>query len=122
MPKDKLQKIDLEKLAKEFDLKAGAVKDIKRLSYIDGIGPAQKFFDAARNLKKGQVSKLLNIGEDFFAIRLTEPIKIDEEEYRQKKEEFSSKLIAKKKEKVFSRFLSQLKEKANLQIFINLPG
>jgi parvulin-like peptidyl-prolyl isomerase len=50
----------------------------------------------------------------FYIIKLKSKIPVDEKKFREEKPEFAKKLLLQKKEEYFSRFLQDLKRKAQL--------
>ncbi|PIP20745.1 MAG: hypothetical protein COX40_03010 [Candidatus Omnitrophica bacterium CG23_combo_of_CG06-09_8_20_14_all_40_11] len=106
--------IDFDKIAKIYGLKSGSTNFFRYGSYIEGIGASDNFFTAAVDLKEDAHSGIIEMPSGFYIIKLKSKIPVDENKFREEKPEFAKKLLLQKREEYFSRFLQELKRKAQL--------
>ncbi len=106
--------IDFDKIAKIYGLKSDSTNFFKYGSYIEGIGASDNFFTAAQDLKEDDSNGIIEMPSGFYIIKLKSKIRVDEKKFTEEKPEFAKKLLLQKKEEYFSRFLQDLKRKAQL--------
>ncbi len=107
-PKD----ADFEKTAKDYGLKFGLADSFGYGSYIEGIGASDNFWTAAKDLKEGGFSEIIDLPSGFYIIKLKSITPIDEKKFEAEKEDFAKNLLAQKKEETFRNFLTGLKDKS----------
>jgi len=104
---------DWGKIAQDSGLKNETTKPFKFGSYIEGIGASDDFWNAAQNLKEGEInSGIVKTPTGYYIIKLKSRTSIDPQKYAQEKEEFAKKLLEQKQEEFFSKFLEELPKKA----------
>jgi parvulin-like peptidyl-prolyl isomerase len=106
--------LDFDKIAKIYGLKSDSTGLFRYGSYIEGIGASDNFFTAAVDLKEDDTGGIIEMPSGFYIIKLKSKIPVDEKKFREEKPEFAKKLLLQKKEEYFSRFLQDLKRKAQL--------
>jgi peptidyl-prolyl cis-trans isomerase D len=104
--------IDFEKIAKDYGLKYDSTNLFKFASYIEGIGASDTFWITAQGLKEGGFSQVISMPQGFFIIKLKSRTAIDEDKFESQKEEFSKSILQQKKHQHFSKFVEELKRKA----------
>ncbi len=110
------KEVNFKQTAKHFrGLEADTTPFFRRLTYIPEIGSSDNFFSAIEDLEDGAISKIIEMQERFFVIKLGKRIPIDEEKYQKEKENFKQELIFKEKQRRFLEFLIDLKKRANLK-------
>ncbi|MBU1906470.1 MAG: SurA N-terminal domain-containing protein [Candidatus Omnitrophica bacterium] len=102
---------NFDKVAKTYGLISDSTNTFKFGSYIEEIGGSDNFWLTARELKDGRFSEIINIPTGFYIIKLKSMITIDEEKFKEEKEEFSGKLLMQKKLESFNGFTTNLKRK-----------
>ena len=116
---------DLEKAAKSLNLKSASTELFKRSAYIQGLGASDKFYDAAQRSGKDKISPILESEQGYYIIMVKETVSIDEEKFKKEEKDFTEGILKRKKEDVFTKFLNELKSKAQLQDYTakisNLP-
>ena len=106
--------IDFYRIAKIYGLKSDSTQFFRYDSYIEGIGASDNFFSVAQDLKEDDISGIIEMPSGFYIIKLKSKIPVDEKKFTEEKPEFVKKLLLQKKEEYFSRFLEDLKRKAQL--------
>lgn len=105
--------IDFEQTAKIFELKSGSTELFKYGSYIEGIGSSDDFWRNALELKENEFSEAINMGlSGFYIIKLKSRVPIEEKKFETEKTEFSQRLLLQKKQEYFSKFVKELKRRA----------
>lgn len=104
--------IDFEKIAKDYGLKSDSTSLFKFASYIDGIGASDTFWLTAQGLKEGEFSQVISMPQGFYIIKLKSKIAIDENKFESQKQEFGKNILEQKKHQYFSKFVEELKRKA----------
>lgn len=100
-----------KKCAKKFGLKTDSTKPFKFASYIEGIGASDNFWAQAQVLKDGESSGIITMPSGLYIIKVKDKILLDEKKFAAEKEEFGKKMLDKKKEEYFLKFLEELKRK-----------
>jgi peptidyl-prolyl cis-trans isomerase D len=103
---------DFNKAAAAHGLKSDTTALFKFGSYIEGIGASDTFWVTAQELKEGEISSIISLPSGFYVISLKSKITIDETKFGAEKEEFSKELLSQKKQEYFSRFIEELKKRA----------
>jgi len=106
--------IDFNNIAKIYGLKSDSTNLFKYGSYIEGIGASDIFFTKARGLKEKEFSEIINIPSGFYIIKPKSIIPLDEKKFAEEKDKFASRLLKQKKEEYFSKFVEELKTKAQM--------
>lgn len=107
------QSIDFEQTAKSFGLKTGSTQTFKYGSYIEGIGASDNFWMSALELKDNEFSKIINVDlSGFYIIKVKSRVPVDEKKIAAEKTEFGQGLLLQKKQEYFSKFLEELKIRA----------
>lgn len=84
--------------------------------YLPGIGPAKEFLNAAFALNdKNKISDVIDVPVGYGIIHLDSFLPVDEEKFKNEKENFGKLVLEEKKNQMFSDFLQDLRIKANLQ-------
>jgi len=104
-----------DSVAKKYGLKSGSTALFRYGSYIEGIGASESFFLAAKDLGENQLSPILQMPSGFYIIKLKSRLPIDEKKFAQEKEKFAAELLLQKKQEYFTRFIEELKRKAQLK-------
>ncbi len=107
--KPNAKSIDLEKTAKECGLKAGSTGLFNYGSYIEGIGASDSFWLNAQSLKEGEFSGVIALPSGFYTVRVKSKLAVDENKFENEKPDFSQKILSKKKQEYFAKFLEELK-------------
>jgi len=103
---------DFGTAAKEFGLKSDATKPFKYGSYIEGIGASDALWTAAEQLKDGAFSGIIDISGGYYIIKLKSRGAIDDKKFEAEKKDFSERILAQKKQEYFSKFIEELRRKA----------
>ena len=103
---------DFKRIAKETHLKSDSTGTFKFGSYIEGIGVSDNFWTAARDLKEGSFSDIIEMPSGFYIIKIKSRSPIDAKEFESEKQDFRQKLLLQKKQESFSKFSEGLKRKA----------
>lgn len=109
-----IKSADFEKAAKEHGLKSGSTGLFKDNSYVEGIGASDDFFRTVRNLKTGEFSQIIQGAGGFYIVKLKTLVEIDENKFLSEKKEFTEELLVKQKQEYFSKFVEDLKTKAQI--------
>jgi len=105
--------LDLDRVAKEFDLESGSTDLFKYGSYIKNIGASDNFWITAQKLKEDEVSQIIDMGPSaFYIIKIKSRVPIDEKKFENEKKEFGQKLLLQKRQGYFIKFAEELKIKA----------
>jgi len=103
---------DFNRAAKALGLKSDFLGPFKFGTYIEGIGTSDDFWLQASQLKEKEYSGIINMPSGFYIIKPKIKTPINEKKFAAEKEDFSKKLLLQKKEEFFTRFLEDLKRKA----------
>jgi len=103
--------LDLEALAKKFNLKFGLTNLFTAQDYIEGIGSSEIFWQEAQKLSEESFSEIITMPSGYYIIKIKERVPFDEEKFNQEKQEFSQKLLLLKKQDYYLKFLEELKRK-----------
>jgi len=101
-------------IAKSLKLKVNQTPAFDRNDSLAEVGNSPEFISAAFDLKTGQISPVIEAGENFYILWLDEIIPIDEEKFAAEKTQFREWLLALKQKQRFVEFFLDLKKKANL--------
>lgn len=102
---------DLDKIAQEYGLKYSTTDLFKYGSYIEGIGASDIFWNSAKGLKENELTGIIEMPSGFYIGKLKSRIPIDEKKFETEKTEVSDKLLLRKKQEFFEKFLEELKNK-----------
>ncbi|MBI4972325.1 MAG: peptidyl-prolyl cis-trans isomerase [Candidatus Omnitrophica bacterium] len=109
--------VDSSATSKLLGLKSSTTQLLKYGSYIEGVGVADTFFNAAQNLQENNFSEVINMPSGYYIIKVKEKIPLDEKKFSAEKITFAQQLLMQKKQEYFSGFLEDLKKRATT----NLP-
>ncbi|MBI5145551.1 MAG: peptidyl-prolyl cis-trans isomerase, partial [Candidatus Omnitrophica bacterium] len=109
--------VDSSATSKLLGLKSSTTQLLKYGSYIEGVGVADTFFNAAQNLQENNFSEVINMPSGYYIIKVKEKIPVDEKKFSAEKTTFAQQLLMQKKQEYFSGFLEDLKKRATT----NLP-
>jgi len=104
--------VDFSKAAKAAGLKSDSTGLFKYRSYIEGIGSSDELWIAANKLKGSDSSGVIETPSGFYIVKIKEKQATDEKEFEKQKKSFSEELLQRKKQEYFSKFLEELKRKA----------
>jgi peptidyl-prolyl cis-trans isomerase D len=106
--------VDFDKVAKACGLKSDSTGLFKYGSYIEGIGASDVFFSNAQSLEADSFSGVIETPTGLYIIKLKSKTPIDEKKFLEEKPEFAKKLLVQKKDEYFTKFLEELRTKAQL--------
>ncbi|MDP3142791.1 MAG: SurA N-terminal domain-containing protein [Candidatus Omnitrophota bacterium] len=102
--------------AAEFNLKVNQTQLFKLGEYLPSVGASVEFQNAAFNLKdKNTISGVVSSPLGFYILKSEEFLPIDEQKFKNEKDDFKEKLLEQKRKELFNNFFEALKKKANLQ-------
>ena len=104
--------VDFKEITREYGLKSDSTDLFKYGSYIEGIGASDNFWTAAEKLKDDEFSEIISGPSGFYITKLKSRIPIDEKKFEAEKNEFAQKLLLQKKQEYFSKFVWELKRRA----------
>ncbi len=104
--------IDFSEAARAAGLATGTTGAFKYGSYIEGIGASDNLWLAAEVLQPGASSEPVETPTAYYIVALKAKTPIDENKFRQEKEEFRRKLLFQKKQLYFAGILEELRKKA----------
>ena len=110
--KDPNTKADFNVIAKKLGLKTGSTDLFQSNSYIEGIGASDKLWLLGDKLKSEETSDIIDMPSGRYIVKVKQSLDIDDKKYNEEKEEFSQKLLSQKKQEAFSKFLEDLRRKA----------
>jgi len=106
--------VNFDNVAKIYGLKSGSTNFFKYGSYIAGIGVSDNLFTLAGKLKDNEPSEIINMPSGFYIVGLKMRIPVDENKFKEEKDEFARKLLLQKKLEYFNKSLEELKRKAQI--------
>lgn len=106
--------LSFEDAAESAGLEAKMSEYITRLDYIKDIGPAKDIKDVF-DYEVGEISPVLSTQRISCIVEVADFKPIDEEKFNEKKEEFRKGLIEREKSQFLNKWLTDLKQKANLK-------
>lgn len=110
------KKEEFEDIIKDLSLSAKETDAFTRNTYIQGLGVAKEFIDAAFSLKEGEIyNEPIKVHNGYAILKLIALIPIDEIKYEEEKETFKERLLAQKKYTDFITWFFDLKKRANLK-------
>lgn len=103
-------------LTKELGLSLQQTQPFSRSQYIPNIGAPAEFQQAAFALSdQNKISEVVETPKGFCILYLDSFIPVDKEKFEKEKEDFKKTILSQKKTEAFSRFVTQLRAKANLE-------
>lgn len=108
LPRAEIDEEDFKKAASTSGLKFESTGPFKYGTYMAGIGSSDDFWNAAVGMKEEQYSGVIAMDSGFYIIRLKNISAFDEKRFLEEKEGFSQKLLERKKEERFTKFLEDL--------------
>ncbi len=109
---EKLKHINFSQAASDCGLLSGTTEFFKSNGIIENLGPAEIFWNRAKELKGQETSAAFFNGQGYYIIRLKSVKPIDENQFLQEKDDLSLSLLNSKKNELFAAFIQQLKQKA----------
>ncbi|MFA4854956.1 MAG: hypothetical protein WC616_06400, partial [Candidatus Omnitrophota bacterium] len=97
---------------RKLRLKTGSTGSFKYGGFIDGLGPAQVFWEAAYGLKENQASRIISLPAGFYIIKIKSLAPVDAARFTKEKADFAGKILLEKKQSYFNTFVEELKKKA----------
>lgn len=117
---DKKEKF--EDIAKSMSLTLQETGAFNRNSYIQGLGAAPEFAQAAFSLKEGEIfGEPVKVHDGYVIARQTALIPIDENKYNEEKDKFKEQLLAQKKYLNSMSWFFEIKKQADLKSNLNKP-
>ncbi|MDD5771554.1 MAG: peptidyl-prolyl cis-trans isomerase, partial [Candidatus Omnitrophica bacterium] len=101
-----------EKAAKANRLKVEETKFFKSTDKIDNLGQAELFWETAKKLKEGQASEPFSDQNGFYIIKLKSIKPVDENKFNEEKAGVEEKILTRKKNELFAKFIEETKKKA----------
>ncbi|MDO8662202.1 MAG: SurA N-terminal domain-containing protein [Candidatus Omnitrophota bacterium] len=98
--------------AKKCGLKVKGTPAFKFGVPIEGVGPSDKFWEAAKALKPEQASQIIKLPAGFYIVKIKSILPRDEKKYQKEKPEYRERLLNQKKDEVFNQFIIELNKKA----------
>ncbi len=123
--KARIEKKDkFEDIAKDLSLTVKETDAFTRNTYIQGLGLAREFIDAAFSLKEGEIfAEPIKVHNGYAILKLSAFIPIDENKYKEEKEKFKEQLLAQKRYTNFLFWFYDLRKRAALKSNLeNLQG
>mgnify|MGYP001305438104 CR=1 FL=1 len=109
---EKLKQMEFNQAASACLLKSQVTDFFKANGTIENLGAARIFWDNAKKLKDNQLSGVIANDRGYYIIKLKSIKPLDENKFREEKEDFSKRLLSAKKNELFAESLEQLKKKA----------
>ncbi|MFA5276603.1 MAG: peptidylprolyl isomerase [Candidatus Omnitrophota bacterium] len=103
---------DFNLIGKKSGLKAGTTDLFQLNSYIEGIGASNKLWLEADKLKPDEPSGVISMPSGYYIIRVKQSIEPGAKQFAAEKDGFSLKVISRKKQEAFSKFVENLRAKA----------
>ena len=116
------EKIAFKRAAEGLSLKVQDSGQIKRTDYIPSVGSNPEFIEIAFNLKKDELSRPVKVENGYALIWLIKYLPIDEQKLEKELEDYRTKVLEQKKYLVYSEWLNELKQEANLRSNIKNPS
>lgn len=107
----KLGNEELVAAGRKTGLKTGSTPLFKYDGFIDGIGPAQEFWNTAYALKESRDSGIISLPDGFYIIKVKSKTPIDEKRFSQEKSGLAKKLLHEKQQNYFIDFVRELIKK-----------
>ncbi len=115
----KEKKISFKKACEELGFTVKEADNITRAGYIPGLGFSKEFAEAAFGLDKDDISALVKTQPGFCLISLNEIKPLDMNKFKEKKAEYSRKVLNAKKAEFLNNWFESVKLKANAQSFLD---
>lgn len=109
---DGLKTRPFNKVAGASGLKTGQTKFFKSTDQIDNLGQAKIFWETAKKLKEEQVSEIFSDANGYYIIKLKAVKPVDEDKFTKEKAALGENLLSQEKNKVFAKFIEEVKKKA----------
>ncbi|PIE34816.1 hypothetical protein CSA56_06680 [candidate division KSB3 bacterium] len=93
----------------------------RRQQYInEARGESEEFVKTAFALRDGEISKPIELGDDYCVIRVKERTDIDMAAFEEEKAALTEKLLQQKQETAFRQYIDELQQKADIKYVENL--
>lgn len=105
-----------EDAAKRLSLSVKQTHEFARNQYIEGLGVAPEFANAAFSVKQGEVfGEVVKVHDGYAIARQVSITPIDDKKFQEEKEKFKEMMLAQKKFFASVTWFSELKKRADLQ-------
>ncbi len=115
----KEKKLSFKKASEELGLTVKEAHKITRTGYIPELGFSKEFAEAVFTLNKNDISAAVKTQAGFCLISLNEIEPLDMVKFKEKKAEYSQKVLNAKKAEFLNNWFETVKLKANVQSFLN---
>ena len=116
--KELLKGANFAELAKKYSIdKASAVKG-GELGVLKRSDVIKEFGDAVFSLKKGQISEPIKTRFGYHIVQVEEKYPREVKPFSEVKSEIKTRLLEKKKEEAFKKYVEQLKAKAKVEVYM----
>ncbi len=115
----KEKKISFKKASKELGFTVKEADNITRAGYVPELGFSKEFTAAAFRLNKDDISALVKTQPGFCLIQLNEIKPVDMDKFKEKKAEYSIKILNTKKGEFLNNWFETVKLKANAQSYLD---
>ena len=109
---EKLKQLEFKAAALACGLKSAQTDYFKSTGMIPGLGVARNFWENAKKLKNKETSDIISNDQGYYIIKLKSAKPVDESNFLKEKEAFSQRLLSSKKAELFTKFIEELKKKA----------
>jgi parvulin-like peptidyl-prolyl isomerase len=104
--------VNLEAVAKEHGLRVQSLEPFSFGAELDELGASGPFWLAAKPLQEGAFSPVISTHKGYYIVQAKERIPVDEEKFKEEKSDFGEKLLERKRQEQFERFLWSLRRQA----------
>jgi peptidyl-prolyl cis-trans isomerase D len=109
----------LEEVIKTHDLELKKGKELTEKSYLPGVGNVETIISKIKNTKKGELlPQVIETRGGYVIARLDELKQAPKEEFQKSIKIFQQKVLKEKQKKHFKQWFNDLRQRANLQIYI----
>ncbi|MFH0877489.1 MAG: SurA N-terminal domain-containing protein [Candidatus Omnitrophota bacterium] len=110
---------DFDKTAQENNLTVKETPLFAKEGYVAELGMAEALKDVAFGLDKNAVADaVVELPQGFYVVKSVETIPVDEEKFKEEKDEFAKQLVEEKRNKAFEEYFANLKKRANLVSYV----
>lgn len=107
-------------LTKSLGLEIKETPLFKRNDPIEGIGKAEEFANIAFGTLENNISEVIEADKNFYIILgVKQFVGIDKEKFAEERQDFKDKLLTRKKEEAFMKFMQELQTKAKITSYIS---
>lgn len=109
---EELKTKDFNQAAKKCGLKVQETAPFKLGSQVPGLASADIFWEKAKSLKPQENSQIIKLASGFYIIKTKSLSARDQKKFDSEKSQLAQKILEQKQEDKFSKFLEELKKKA----------